>query len=61
MQNRRDRISVVTQHDNFNRTPYKIVTVDNFQLNMINEIGKTLFITREEAEKMLVKSDDADI
>ena len=44
---------IVRQHDNFDDRPYRIVSAIGFKLEMLNNIGKTVFLTREEAEKAL--------
>ena len=44
---------IMCQRDNFDDRPYRIITSVNFRLDMADEIGKTVFLTREEAEKAL--------
>jgi len=44
---------IVKQRDNFSDEPYRIATCVNFRLDMISEIGKTVFLTKEEAEQAL--------
>ena len=44
---------IIYQRDNFDDRPYRIVTEVRFRLDMIDDIGKTIFLTREEAEKAL--------
>lgn len=44
---------IITQHDSFDDTPYKIVSAVNFRLDMLDEIGKTVFLTQHEAEEKL--------
>ena len=48
---------IMYQRDNFDDRPYRIITSVNFQLDMADDIGKTVFITREEAEKALKEMD----
>lgn len=40
---------IITQRDNFDDREHKIVSACNFHLSMISEIGKTVFLTEEEA------------
>lgn len=42
---------IIYQRDNFDDRSYRIVTEARFRLDMIDDIGKTIFLTREEAEK----------
>ena len=44
---------IMCQRDNFDDRPYRIITSVNFRLDMADDIGKTVFLTREEAEKAL--------
>ena len=44
---------IIYQRDNFDDQPYSIITTVNFKYEMIDQIGKTVFLTREEAEKAL--------
>ena len=44
---------IYTQHDSYDESPYKITTRDSFRLDMLNCIGKTVFLTKEEAEAKL--------
>lgn len=44
---------IILQRDNFTDEPYKKVARATFRLSMLNDIGKTVFLTREEAEKKL--------
>ena len=46
---------IMCQRDNFDDRPYRIITSVNFRLDMAEEIGKTVFLAREEAEKELRK------
>lgn len=46
---------IINQRDNFTDIYYKIVTIVNFRLDMLKEIGKTVFLTKEEAEQALEK------
>ena len=51
---------VIQQRDNFDDVPYEIVTAVCFNYNMIDKIGKTVFLTREEAEAALKKEGRSD-
>ena len=44
---------IMCQRDNFDDRPYRIVTAVKFTLDMTDDIGKKVFLTREEAEKAL--------
>ena len=44
---------IMCQRDNFDDRPYRIITSVNFRLDMADDIGKTVFLTREEADKAL--------
>ena len=44
---------IANQRDNFTDEEYKIVVATSFRLDMISNIGKTVFLTREEAEQVL--------
>lgn len=44
---------IINQRDNFTDVPYKIATRTNFRLDMLNEIGKTVFLTEEKANEAL--------
>ena len=44
---------IIFQRDNFTDEPYRIVSRVAFKLSMLNDIGKTVFLTREEAEAKL--------
>lgn len=46
---------ITNQRDNFTDIPYKIVTIVHFRLDMLSEIGKTVFLTREAAEQALIE------
>jgi hypothetical protein len=46
---------IYTQHDNYDESPYKIVSRTLFRLDMLDCIGKTVFHTKEEAEKALAE------
>ena len=48
---------IIYQRDNFDDRSYRIVTEVRFRLDMIDDIGKTIFLTREEAEKALKESE----
>ena len=49
---------IICQRDNFDDRPYRIVTEVRFRLGMIDDIGKTIFLTREEAEKALTEMEE---
>lgn len=44
---------IINQRDNYDDTVYQIVSSTIFELSMIDEIGETVFLTREEAEQKL--------
>lgn len=44
---------IMNQRDNFSDALYKIVTAAFFRYDMIKDVGKTVFLTREEAEEAL--------
>lgn len=44
---------IMNQRDNFSDALYKIVTAAFFRYGMIKDVGKTVFLTREEAEEAL--------
>ena len=44
---------IIPQMDNFDGYTYPIVSAVTFKYEMIPQIGKTVFFTREEAEKAL--------
>lgn len=44
---------IITQRDNFDDRAYKIVSAIEFRVSMIEEIGKTVFLTQTEAEQKL--------
>ena len=44
---------IINQRDNYDDTIYKIVSATSFGLSMIDNIGKTVFLTKEEAEHKL--------
>lgn len=49
---------IMCQRDNFDDRPYRIITSVNFRLDMADDIGKTVFLTREEAEKALKEMEE---
>lgn len=49
---------IINQRDNYDDTIYQIVSATSFGLSMIDNIGKTVFLTREEAEQKLKKIED---
>lgn len=49
----REVYGIINQTSNYDGTPYRIVTVSNFRLDMLNKIDKTVFLTRQEAEDKL--------
>lgn len=44
---------IFVQRDNFDGMKYSIVTASAFRLDMLNDIGKTVFLTKAEAEAVL--------
>ena len=44
---------IINQRDSFDDTVYQIVSTTIFELSMINKIGKTVFLTKAEAEQKL--------
>jgi len=44
---------IMNQRDNFSDALYKIVTATFFRYNMIKDVGKTVFLTKKEAEEAL--------
>ena len=50
-----DVYGIINQTSNYDGAPYRIVTVLNFRLDMLNKIGKTVFLTRPEAEAKLAE------
>ena len=48
---------IVNQRDNYDDTVYQIVSATIFELSMIDKIGKTVFLTQEEAEQKLKEMD----
>ncbi len=44
---------VINQRDNYDDTIYQIVSATIFELSMIDKIGKTIFLTKTEAEQKL--------
>ena len=46
---------IVNQRDNFTDIPYKIITIVHFRLDMLKEIGKTVFLTQKAAEQALAE------
>ena len=44
---------IATQHNNYDDSPYKIVMKLSFRLDYLKEMGKTVFLTKEEAEAKL--------
>ena len=47
---------IINQRDSFDDRPYKIVTAVSFNLLMLEEIGKTVFLTQDQAEEALKKN-----
>lgn len=43
----------IIQHDSYNDSEYKIISAVCFRLDMLDKIGKSVFLTREEAEQSL--------
>ena len=48
---------IVNQRDNFDDHIYEIVSATNFHIEMLSEIGKTVFLTKEEANEALKEKD----
>lgn len=46
---------IINQRDNYDDTIYQIVSATSFRLSMIDNIGKTVFLTQDEAEQKFVK------
>ena len=44
---------IINQRDNYDDTIYQIVSATMFELSMIDNIGKTVFLTQAEAEQKL--------
>lgn len=44
---------IMNQRDNFSDALYKIVTATFFRYDMIKEVGKTVFLSKEKAEEVL--------
>lgn len=44
---------IINQRDNYDDTVYQIVSSTIFELSMIDKIGKTVFLTKAEAERKL--------
>lgn len=44
---------IINQRDNYDDTIYQIVSATSFGLSMIDNIGKTVFLTQAEAEQKL--------
>ena len=44
---------IATQHNNYDDSPYKIVMQSSFRLDYLNEMGKTVFLAKKEAEAKL--------
>lgn len=51
---------VSTQRDNYDDCEYKIITQSLFRLDCLGCVGKTLFLTKEEAEKVLAEMEKKD-
>lgn len=43
----------IIQHDSYDDSEYKVISACNFRFDMIDKIGKTVFLSREEAEQTL--------
>ena len=43
----------IIQHDSYDDSEYKVISACNFRFDMIDKIGKTIFLIREEAEQHL--------
>lgn len=44
---------IINQRDNYDDTIYQVVSATIFELSMIDNIGKTVFLTQDEAEQKL--------
>lgn len=42
---------IIEQRDNFDDAPYKIVTAVEFKLTMLEEVGKTVFLSETDARQ----------
>ena len=51
---------IINQRDNFDNIPYKIATAVEFRLSMFGEIGKTVFLSKIDAEQKLKELKGAD-
>lgn len=49
---------IINQRDNYDDTVYQIVSATIFELSMIDKIGKTVFLTKVEAEQKLNEMED---
>lgn len=52
---------IINQRDNYDDTIYQIVSATSFGLSMIDNIGKTVFLTQAEAERKLKEMNSRDI
>ena len=43
----------ITQHDSYDDSEYKIISAVCFRLDMLKDFGKSVFLTRDEAEEKL--------
>ena len=48
----------IIQHDSYDDSEYKIISAVCFRLDMLDKIGKSVFLTREEAELKLMKREN---
>ena len=48
---------IINQRDNYDDTVYQIVSATIFELSMIDKIGKTVFLTKAEAEWKLKETE----
>jgi len=48
---------IATQRDNYDDHEYKIVMRSSFRLDFLPAMGKTIFLTKEEAEAKLAEND----
>lgn len=47
--------AIIHRTDDFSGYPYPAKTITNFRLDMLDKIGKTIFLTKEEAAEAVAK------
>ena len=52
--------TILTQTDNYEGQQYSSITQIHFRLNMLNNIGKTVFLSKEEAEQALAEMEQSE-